>query len=82
MVLISLLKSPIIANLGSGGDIARQALRAASVHVRQKYSFIIDAFVLLPDHFHCLWTLPGTVRSLDIIGCINEVTHQPNPKQP
>ncbi len=26
--------------------------------MRQKYPFTIDAFVLLPDHFHCLWTLP------------------------
>jgi putative transposase len=39
-------------------DIARQALRSAIVQVRQKYPFTIDAFVLLPDHFHCLWTLP------------------------
>jgi putative transposase len=39
-------------------DIARLALRAAITHVRQKYPFTIDAFVLLPDHFHCLWTLP------------------------
>ncbi len=39
-------------------DIGREALRTAIVHVRQKYPFTIDAFVLLPDHFHCLWTLP------------------------
>ena len=39
-------------------DIARQALRTAITHVRQKYPFTIDAFVLLPNHFHCLWTLP------------------------
>jgi putative transposase len=26
--------------------------------VRQKYPFVIDAFVLLPDHFHCILTLP------------------------
>ncbi|NES25851.1 MAG: transposase, partial [Symploca sp. SIO3E6] len=30
----------------------------AIVQVRQKYPFTIDAFVLLPEHFHCLWTLP------------------------
>ncbi len=23
-----------------------------------KHLFTIDAFVLLPDHLHCLWTLP------------------------
>ena len=39
-------------------DIARKALREAMEKVRQKYPFYIDAFVLLPDHFHCLWTLP------------------------
>lgn len=38
--------------------IARQALRTAIMHVRQNYPFTINAFVLLPDHFHCLWTLP------------------------
>ena len=46
------------------GDIARQALRTAITHVRQKYPFTIDAFVLLPDHFHCLWTLPEGDRDL------------------
>ncbi|MEH2011627.1 REP-associated tyrosine transposase [Nostoc sp.] len=39
-------------------DIARLALRAAITHVRQKYPLTIDAFVLMGDHFHCLWTLP------------------------
>ncbi|NEP56613.1 MAG: transposase [Symploca sp. SIO2G7] len=38
--------------------IGREALRTAIVQVRQKYPFTIDAFVLLPEHFHCLWTLP------------------------
>jgi REP element-mobilizing transposase RayT len=23
-----------------------------------KHLFTMDAFVLLPDHLHCLWTLP------------------------
>lgn len=36
-------------------DIARQALCIA---VRSAKPFTISAFVLLPDHFHCLWTLP------------------------
>jgi putative transposase len=26
--------------------------------VRCKHSFTVDAIVLLPDHLHCLWTLP------------------------
>jgi len=27
-----------------------------------KHLFAIDAFVLLPDHLHCLWTLPDGDR--------------------
>ena len=37
-------------------DIA--ALRAAVAEVRARRPFGIDAFVVLPDHLHCLWTLP------------------------
>ncbi|MEM9213249.1 MAG: transposase [Cyanobacteria bacterium P01_F01_bin.150] len=40
------------------GKVGRRALREAIINVQQKYTFSIDAFVLLPDHFHCLWTLP------------------------
>jgi putative transposase len=34
------------------------ALRAAVRKVRERYPFHIDAWVVLPDHMHCLWTLP------------------------
>jgi len=33
-------------------------LRQAIEKVRKSYPFKIDAFVLLPEHFHCIWTLP------------------------
>lgn len=36
----------------------RQLLREIIQQVRQEYPFIIDAWVLLPDHMHCVWTLP------------------------
>lgn len=36
----------------------RQALMEALEHVRVKYPFHMDAWVILPDHLHCLWTLP------------------------
>jgi putative transposase len=36
----------------------RHALRAAIVKVRASHPFEIDAWVLLPDHLHCIWTLP------------------------
>ena len=33
-------------------------LRSSVSKVKQKYSFRIDAFVVLPDHLHAIWTLP------------------------
>ena len=35
-------------------DALRRAVRAA----RARHPFHIDAWVVLPDHMHCLWTLP------------------------
>ncbi len=37
---------------------ARMVLRQAVESVRNYYPFDIDAWVLLPDHLHCIWTLP------------------------
>jgi putative transposase len=37
---------------------ARQILREAIIQTRKNYPFAIDAWVLLPDHMHCMWTLP------------------------
>jgi len=34
------------------------ALRDATQWARQRYPFHIDAFVVLPDHMHAVWTLP------------------------
>ena len=36
----------------------RHALREAILQTRRTHSFVIDAWVLLPDHLHCIWTLP------------------------
>lgn len=47
-------------------DTGRTALRTALNHVRQNYPFSIDAFVLLPDHFHSLWTLPEGDSNLSV----------------
>jgi putative transposase len=33
-------------------------LRESIRHVKQRHPFTIDAFVLLPEHIHCIWTLP------------------------
>ena len=34
-------------------------LRAAFRTVRRSRPFSIDAIVILPDHLHCIWTLPA-----------------------
>ncbi len=47
-------------------EVARKALREAIERVREKYPFSIDAFVLLPEHFHCLWTLPPHDRDFSM----------------
>lgn len=39
-------------------ELMRNSLREAIIKVRQNYPFIINAWVLLPDHLHTLWTLP------------------------
>jgi putative transposase len=38
--------------------LARYALRCAIEETREKYPFHQDAIVLLPEHIHCIWTLP------------------------
>ena len=38
--------------------LARNALRTAFTEVRQRWSFQVNAIVLLPEHMHCIWTLP------------------------
>ena len=34
------------------------ALRAAVRRTRDERPFAVDAWVVLPDHLHCVWTLP------------------------
>jgi putative transposase len=34
------------------------SLRAAFGYVKQRHPFRMDAAVVLPDHLHCIWTLP------------------------
>ena len=35
------------------------ALREAMRRTKHSRPFRIDAIVILPDHLHCMWTLPG-----------------------
>lgn len=39
-------------------DDVLKALRDAIDKTRAKYPFTIDAWVILPDHMHAIWTLP------------------------
>ena len=34
-------------------------LREEKKRVRKRYPFRIDAWVVLPEHLHCVWTLPS-----------------------
>ena len=33
-------------------------LRTVVRDVRDRWPFVIDGWVVLPDHLHCIWTLP------------------------
>jgi putative transposase len=37
---------------------SRRVLCNTIIEVKKDYPFSIDAWVLLPDHIHCIWTLP------------------------
>jgi putative transposase len=37
---------------------SRLILREVVQEVRRRYRFGIDVWVLLPDHIHCVWSLP------------------------
>jgi putative transposase len=38
--------------------LMRQALREGIREVQKNHPFMINGWVLLPDHLHCIWTLP------------------------
>ena len=46
-------RRPILAS-AEAVDVLRNAFRS----VRQSRPFEIDAIVVMPDHLHCIWTLP------------------------
>jgi putative transposase len=37
---------------------ARKSIRSAWIDVCGRFPFATDAVCLLPDHIHCIWTLP------------------------
>jgi putative transposase len=44
---------PILTN-----EIARGILHSAWINTKQRFPFETLAVCLLPDHLHCIWTLP------------------------
>jgi len=54
-------------------DKARHFLRKAIDKIRFQYPFKSVAFVLLPEHFHCIWKLPENDSDFSIrLGCIKK----------
>ncbi|WP_296949114.1 transposase [uncultured Massilia sp.] len=51
--VVSYHRRPILCDA-----VIRTALREAIQSVRRIQPFAIDGWVLLPDHLHCIWTLP------------------------
>jgi putative transposase len=51
--LVTNLRQPILTK-----EVFRLALRQGIQRARQTLPFQIDAWVLLPDHLHAIWTLP------------------------
>ena len=51
--VVAYRRQPILCD-----EPVRAALREAINEVRRSRPFKIDAWVLLPDHLHCIWTLP------------------------
>ena len=50
--LVTYQRRPLLVD-----EYARSCLRAAISKVRDEHPFRIDAFCLLPDHLHTIWTL-------------------------
>jgi putative transposase len=51
--VVTFMRRPILCNTDS-----IEKIKTAFTQVMKKHPFNVDAMVLLPDHLHCLWTLP------------------------
>ena len=52
--VVTAQRRPIFSDEGTVG-----LLRQAFLHVKKRRPFAVDSMVVLPDHLHCLWTLPS-----------------------
>ena len=51
--VVTYKRKPLFAD-----EICRQFLHNAWLDVSNRFPFATDAICLLPDHLHCIWTLP------------------------
>jgi len=51
--VVTYKRKPVLEN-----PVCIKRLRASIKETRRTYPFHIDAWVLLPEHMHCIWTLP------------------------
>jgi len=51
--LVTYNRHPILCELGNI-DLLRDSFKRVMI----KHPFTIDAIVIMPDHLHCIWTLP------------------------
>ena len=51
--LVTFQRRKILTN-----EQSRFWLLESVVKTRDRFPFLVDAWVLLPDHMHCMWTLP------------------------
>ena len=51
--VVSYRRQPLMCD-----EIFRTAFRQAIQRIREQHPFIVEAWVLLPDHCHAIWTLP------------------------
>jgi putative transposase len=67
--LVTDRRRPVLASY-EAVDVLRNAFRS----VRQLRPFEIDAIVVMPDHLHCIWTLPsdapGDAREAALLGSL------------
>ena len=47
-------------------DLARRCLRSAWEDAQKRHPFRVEAVCLLPEHLHCIWTLPGNDADFSI----------------
>jgi len=56
--LVTESRAPILAIPG-----ARSLLREVTLECRRQWPFHMEAVVLMPDHLHAVWRLPGGIAT-------------------